>query len=168
MKPHATPARFAVLLHAAVLAGLWWLMVQGRSDAWLVGVPAIAAAALVSSRLGDGSLPRFSPAGLPAFAFLFLRESAAGGIDVARRTLGRRLRVKPGFASYRLHIQERGARVLLVNCVSLLPGTLAADLDGDQVQLHLLDVDQDPEPQLLRLEQAIARLFAVPMENTHA
>ena len=168
MKPAASAARSALLLRTALFAGLWWVIVQGNSAAWLVGVPAVAAAALVSRGLGNTVLPRISPRGLLAFATLFLRESVAGGIDVARRTLGRRVRVRPGFADYRMHLRDPGARLLLVNCISLLPGTLTADLDGDRVHLHLLDAGQDPQPQLQRLEQTIARLYATPMETTDA
>ena len=53
----------------------------------------------------------------------------------------------------------------MINCVSLLPGTLAARLDGDQVELHLLDAGEDPEPELRRLEQAIARLSGLSLET---
>jgi hypothetical protein len=45
-----------------------------------------------------------------------------------------------------------------------LPGTLAADLDGDRAELHLLDASQNPEPDLRRLEQAIGRLFGLTTE----
>ena len=55
----------------------------------------------------------------------------------------------------------------MTNCVSVLPGTLAARLDGDCVELHLLDDSVDPELELLRLEQAIARLFGLPTETDH-
>ena len=55
----------------------------------------------------------------------------------------------------------------MTNCISLLPGTLAARLDGDRVELHLLDESVDPEPGLLRLEQAIARMFVLPTEIDH-
>jgi multicomponent Na+:H+ antiporter subunit E len=55
--------------------------------------------------------------------------------------------------------------VLLVNCISLLPGTLAADLEDDHVELHLLDIREHHDPQLLRLEEAIARLYGLPLEN---
>ena len=54
-----------------------------------------------------------------------------------------------------------------MNCISLLPGTLAADLDGDRVVLHLLDTGVDPEPDLRRLEDAIAGLFGLEMEQTN-
>ena len=149
----------------ALLAGLWWLIAEGQPDAWLVGVPAVALATLASARLGSGALAGLSLTGLPRFAGLFLRESLAGGLDVARRTLGRRLRIQPGFSSYRTRLQDPRARVLFANCISLLPGTLAADLDGDRVELHLLDSRDNPDPQLQRLEQAIARLFGIRLET---
>ncbi|MGB5179849.1 MAG: Na+/H+ antiporter subunit E [Gammaproteobacteria bacterium] len=156
----------SIVTRAAILAGLWWLIVQGQPDAWLVGVPAVAIATLVSSRLGSRhALPRLSLTGLLAFVALFLRESIRGGLDVAFRTLGPRLRIEPGFHSYRMHTSHPAARVLLINCIGLLPGTLAADLDGDHAELHLLDNSVDPEPQLLRLEQAIVRLFGLTMET---
>jgi multicomponent Na+:H+ antiporter subunit E len=144
---------------AAILAGLWWLLVRGRTDAWLVGLPAVAAAALVSIHLAGRATRHFSLSGLLVFVALFLRESIRGGIDVARRTLAPRLRVEPGFRKYRVHIKDPAARVLLINCIGLLPGTLAAELDGDLAELHLLDTRDNPDPQLLRLEQAVARLF---------
>jgi multicomponent Na+:H+ antiporter subunit E len=147
-----------------MLAGLWWLIAQGRPDAWLVGVPAVVFAAFVSIRLGLPVWPGINPRALPAFVALFLRESLRGGLDVARRTLGVKLDITPGFHSYRLHTTNPAARVLLINCIGLLPGTLAADLDGDRAELHLLDASQNPEPDLRRLEQAIGRLFGLTTE----
>jgi len=149
----------------AILAGLWWLIVQGRTDAWLVGLPAVALATLASIHLGSQPLPRLSLTGLLVFVALFLSESVNGGIDVARRTLGPGLSIKPGFRSYRLHISHPAARVLLINCIGLLPGTLAADLDGDHAELHLLDTGVNPDPQLLQLEQAVASLFGLTLET---
>jgi len=111
-------------------------------------------------------LPGISLTGLSRFIVFFLRESVRGGFDVARRTLAPRLRIQPGFKNYRIRLNEPLARVLLINCISLLPGTLAARLDGDRVELHLLDAGVDPEPELLRLEQAIARLFGLSLEAT--
>lgn len=149
---------------AVILAGLWWLLVQGQADTWLVGLPAVAAAALASIRTGSRTMRRLSLTGLLVFVALFLRESIRGGIDVARRTLEPGLRIQPGFRKYRLRINDPAARVLLINCIGLLPGTLAAEIDGDLAELHLLDTRDNPEPQLLQLEQAIARLFRLKAE----
>jgi multicomponent Na+:H+ antiporter subunit E len=148
----------------ALFAGLWWLITQGRPEAWLIGVPAAVLAAYTSTRLGAPARPRLDLRGLPAFAALFLRESVHGGLDVAYRTLQPQLRIAPGFHRYRLHTRHPAARVLLVNCIGLLPGTLAASLDGDHAELHLLDASQDPAAQLHRLERAICRLFGLTAE----
>lgn len=156
---------FNIFARLALLAGLWWLITQGRVDAWLIGLPAVALAAMASTRLDSHALHQLSFAALPAFIVLFLRESVRGGLDVARRILGRELHIAPGFRRYRLHIQHPSARVLLINCIGLLPGTLAADLDGDYAELHLLDAGDNPDPQLARLEQAIARLFGTTLET---
>ena len=126
----------------------------------------MAFAAMASIYLGRTAVPRISLAGLPGFVALFLRESLRGGLDVAPRTLAPQLRIRPGFKHYRLQLSEPSARVLMINCISLLPGTLAARLTGDQVELHLLDAGEDPEPELLRLEQAIARLFGLSLETS--
>lgn len=150
-----------------LLAALWWLIAQGSRDAWLIGVPAVAAALLISVRLGASPIAGISTRGAAAFLVLFLRESISGGVDVARRTLMPRLRIQPGFREYRIQLGEQRARILLVNCISLLPGTLAAQLDGDRLELHLLDSTANPEPELLRLEGAIARLFRLPLEKPH-
>ena len=71
----------------ALLAGLWWLIAEGRPDAWLVGVPAVALAVLASARLSGGARSRLSLAGWPGFIALFLRESLAGGIVRAGEVL---------------------------------------------------------------------------------
>lgn len=158
----------SLVARAVLLAGLWWLIVQGETEAWLVGVPAVALATLASFRLGRQALPGFSLAGLLYFLVLFLSESIRGGLDVALRTLAPNLRIRPGFRHYHLHINNPAARVLLINCIGLLPGTLAADLNGDYAELHLLDSHVNPERQLQRLEQAVARLFGLSLEMNHA
>jgi multicomponent Na+:H+ antiporter subunit E len=155
-----------MLIRAVILALLWWIIAQGQAGAWLIGLPAVALAAMASIYLGRTALPRISLAGLPGFVALFLRESLRGGLHVACRTLAPQLRIRPGFKNYRLQLSEPSARVLMINCASLLPGTLAARLNGDQLELHLRDAGEDPEPELLRLEQAIARLFGLSLETS--
>ncbi len=89
----------------------------------------------------------------------FLWESLRGGIDVARRTLAPRMRIQPGFTIYRTGLQQPAARVFFVDCVCLLPGTLGADLRGDQLDLHMLDARRDSLADLHRLERAVALIY---------
>ena len=55
-----------------------------------------------------------------------------------------------------------GARVRLCGvCVTRYDWLLRIN----QVELHLLDAGENPEPDLLRLEQAIARLYGLSLET---
>ena len=57
-------------------------------------------------------------------------------------------------------LSDPGAQLLFVNTVSLLPGTLAADLNGETVRIHALDIHADIHADLGRLEGAVARMYA--------
>jgi multicomponent Na+:H+ antiporter subunit E len=149
----------AILVRVILFAGIWFVIAQGQADSWLIGVPAVILAAMASVSLSGHALPRLSVRGLFRFIIMFLRESISGGIDVTRRTLSPALHIQPGFIRYPFVLEVPLQRVLFVNCVSLLPGTLASRLDQDTVELHLLDTDQDPLPQLRSIERAIAGIF---------
>ncbi len=53
-----------MLVRTAILAFLWWLIAQGQTNAWLIGLPAVALAAMASVYLGRARLPGISLTGL--------------------------------------------------------------------------------------------------------
>ena len=148
-----------ILLTLVPLVGLWWLLSDGAPDSWVIGLPAVAIAAWSAERLRSGNTRTVSVFALLYFLPLFLWESLRGGVDVALRTLAPQMRIRPGFTVYRTALQRQNARVFFANCVCLLPGTLAADLNGDQLDVHLLDAGVNPDLELRRIEQAVARVY---------
>lgn len=142
------------------LAGLWLLFTNGAMASWLVGLPAISCAAWAYTRLNTSVSIRISTIGLAYFVPFFLWESLRGGADVAFRTLAPRMRVHPAFRSYRTGLKTVSARTFFTYCVSLLPGTLAADLHDEWLEIHLLNSESDPSAELAKLELAVARLFS--------
>lgn len=146
------------LASTLALAGVWWLLSGGEPASWIVGVPAVASASWLAYRLRDDG-PAVSLIGAARFVPFFLWESLRGGLDVARRTLAPKLRISPGFTVYRTSLSDPKVRVFFVGCVNLLPGTLAADLEDDRVNIHQLDVAVDVGADLRRLERAVQRLF---------
>ncbi len=141
-----------------LLAGCWWILTEGSPESWLVGVPALATAVWARMRLRKESKTRISVGGLARFLPLFLWESLRGGVDVARRTLASPVRVSPGFTRYRTRLEAPAARIIFASCVGLLPGTLAAELRDDWLEIHALDLSVDSGAELRRLEAAVARL----------
>ncbi len=151
-----------MLVLAVLLALLWWLLTNGDPSSWLIGIPVVLAASWSLQHLRATSRQSFSINGLIRFIPYFIWESLRGGIDVARRTLAPRLQIRPGFVIYPTLLQGNNARVFFINCVSLLPGTLAADFNDDQLTIHMLDDSIDPEDELRRLEHAVSRIYPHP------
>jgi len=151
-------ARVALLFLAP--AGLWWLLAGADPASWVIGIPAILAAGWSAARLRASSGSSLSVAGLLLFLPYFFWESLRGGTDVMLRTLAPRVRIAPDTAEYRMTLRSREARVFFANCLCLLPGTLAADLRGERIDLHLLDAREDSSRELRRLERAVARVYS--------
>lgn len=138
---------------------LWWVLVDGAAGSWSIGAPAVAAAVALSVVL----LP---PTGLVwrnvvAFVPFFIWHSLQGAMDVGWRVFHPRLPIAPRLVEYPLQLPQGMAQVTLVNVVSLLPGTLSAQLDRRVLKVHVLDGRRDVMPQLQALERRVERLWAI-------
>jgi multicomponent Na+:H+ antiporter subunit E len=165
--PAATPLRQGgapwrrpdALLSLMLAALLWWVLVGGELTSWVVGVPVVAAAVWSAWHLHDGDAGHISLPGLLRFIPFFLWESIRGGVDVASRVLRPCMAIRPGFISYTTTLRSPAARLLFVNCISLLPGTLAADISDDELRVHTLDLEGDTGRELSRLERRVAAVY---------
>ena len=154
-----------IVLSGLLLAGLWWMLTEGDAGSWVVGVPAIVAALVVRRTYPSPPPWGLSLPGLMGFAVFFVRESLRGGVDVAGRVFRRELPIRPAFLRYRLVLPEGSGRVLMVNVVSLLPGTLAADLSGDDLIVQVLDDRAAVGEELTELESRIGHLLALELSR---
>lgn len=151
----------AILWRLVLFAGAWLVIAGTDLSSGVIGAPAVIAATWASLRLRqrDGGTPRVLSA--LAFAPFFLWQSLKGGLDVAWRVIRPRMRIAPGVHTYRLRLTNASARVVLLDTLSLLPGTLSADLRGDLLTVHALDAADGAalDADIARLERRIAALF---------
>jgi multicomponent Na+:H+ antiporter subunit E len=149
---------------ALMFALVWAVLAGADPSSWIIGIPATLLAALAAMRLrkrGDGMASLLA---LARFVPYFLMESVRGGADVASRVLRPRLRIAPGIHPYRLRLISTNARVFFLDSVSLLPGTLSADLQETTLHVHALDVNDDIDDALRDLENRVARLFGETLD----
>lgn len=154
---------------AVLLACGWLILTDGTKAGFTFGVPTVLAALLVSAWLPSPRAQRWSPTGVLRFAFGFLAGSLRGGLDVAARALAPRLALSPSVVRYPLRLPPGGARNLFTCALSLMPGTLSADLEGDHLGVHVLvDRGQELVRQLQALEDAAARALGEPLGGADA
>jgi len=155
------------LARVAVPLGVVWLGLNGRDLAsWLIGVPAVLAASVLVGAIPGGRPLALRWGGLFRFALYFVTQSVSGGWDVARRVVRRRMRIDPGYIVHDTSLPPGAARQFFVGVISLLPGTLTADVEGDRIIVHTIDVDAGPETALRELESQVARIFAGTRRDT--
>jgi len=161
--PAPPPVRRArrFLASALVLALLWGGLTGWRWDGWVMGAPAVLLGAGLGLLLPAGPRWRLSPRGAVVFAVWFAIQSVRGAVDVSRRALSPSLPLRPGFRSHPLRLPPGPARVVFVNTITLLPGSLAAEIAGDRVIVHMLDTGADLAADLDRLERRVRALFAL-------
>jgi multicomponent Na+:H+ antiporter subunit E len=140
---------------------LWWVLAEGRVDGWLLGTVAVLAATWASLKLLPPGDHPVRIAGLLGFLWFFLWNSMRGGLQVAMLALRGRAALQPGLLELTVALPPGGPRILLVNVLGLMPGTLGVEMRDATLQLHVLDERLPVMAEARALETVIARLFGV-------
>lgn len=143
---------------------LLWLVFDGF-DGWPVGLFAALVGGAIAAGLAEGKPFRWNPLRLAGFAGFFVVESFRGGIDVAWRSLHPRLPIAPRFFEHEIAVPRGQPSTLLISVISLLPGTLSAELVRDEHVLVVHTLAGGGRDSVERLERRIARLFSLAPER---
>lgn len=148
-----------LLLRGALFAGLWWVLAEGSGSGWALGAVATVLATWASLVLLPPGRVSISPAGFVRFLAFFVRNSVHGGLQVAGMAWRGRAALQPALVEMAVTLPPGGQRVLLVNTLGLMPGTLGVDMAGDTLRLHVLDERLPILAEARALEAVIGRMF---------
>jgi multicomponent Na+:H+ antiporter subunit E len=131
-----------VLSLAVFLGALWWLL-SGQTKPLLLGfgVASVALVVWFSRRLevvDHESHPVHLSAPLARFWAVLLREITVSNIEVVRAILSPRLPIQPHFLRVRTRQTTDLGKVILANSITLTPGTVTVDVQGDVLLVHAL------------------------------
>lgn len=154
-----------MIFRVMVVTSIWFLFAGWSSLSWIVGIPVVLTV-MIAFRFLPG-LPAFGihPVGVVRFVIYFVQQSLLGGIDVAWRAFHPRCPLSPGLIQYDIRLANGFAVVVFINVISLLPGTLSVDLQGQRVTVHALDLGNDIRKSLSLLELRVAELFGEELSS---
>jgi multicomponent Na+:H+ antiporter subunit E len=75
---------------------------------------------------------------LARFWAVLLREITVSNVDVVRAILSPRLPIQPHFLRVRTRQSTDLGKVILANSITLTPGTVTVDVQGDELLIHAL------------------------------
>ena len=136
------------LLCVLAVFALWMLLVWSL-DAWVIGA-GLFFALLIGTLLED-----IYPDGLPKalnprrwFFFLiylpyFLLWCLRANIDVMLRVIHPDVPIRPGIVKVKTSLNNEMAKTFLANSITLTPGTLTVDIDGQDLYIHWINVSAE-------------------------
>ncbi len=152
-----------------VLLLVWMLMSGSMALAeWGIGaVAALLVVGLVRTRgRTETTAVIYTPMALLAlvrYLGIFLQALIRANIDMARRVLSPSLPIEPVVVEIRTELHSSLGRLLLANSITLTPGTLTVDIEGEWLRVHWIDGSR-LNPELESLAQA-TREIALPFET---
>ena len=138
-----------------ILLFLFWLLLNGKLTAEVVGLGLIITALMVALEWGlfgyspaqELRLIRKAPVFCAYLPVLFW-EILKAGLVVGRDILFRRYVLTPTLVTFRTDLQTDFGRFLLANSITLTPGTITVQVEGDKLTVHCLDksmLDTSPD-----------------------
>jgi len=154
-----------------MLAGLaLWMLLFWSLDVWVI-VAGVVFSLIVTVGLGaicPGSLWMvLSPRRLVCFLIYipyFLYYCVKANIDVALRVINPDVPIRPGIVKVRTTLKSEMAKSFLANSITLTPGTLTIDIDGQDLYVHWINIDTDDAARRTaeicgRFEPLLRRIF---------
>ncbi|MBI4421067.1 MAG: Na+/H+ antiporter subunit E [Gemmatimonadetes bacterium] len=142
-----------------------WLLWSGHLEPLLVGLGALSCVVIValSVRMGamDDEGPRADAAWrLASYVPWLLWQIVLANIDVARRILSPKLPIAPRLIRVRAKQKSALGRTIFANSITLTPGTVSVDLDGEDIVVHALTSEAASELQEGAMNRRVAGLEA--------
>ena len=98
---------------------------------------------------------------IAAYLMILIWEIIKANISAIRMTLSYRKEVDPVIVKFKTDLKSKVAKVVLANSITLTPGTITVDLEGDELIVHALDeelaegIDESIFVQMLRKMEAM-------------
>ena len=127
---------------ALVLFALW-LLLSGHYVPLLIGLGALSVLLVVTIALRmdvvdrEGHPIHLSPKALLYWSWLAW-EIVKSNVDVARRILSPTLPISPTVIRLKASQKSELGKVIYANSITLTPGTVSIDIDGDKIEVHAL------------------------------
>lgn len=155
--PSRRSIRSSAVISAILLAT--WYVLSGKFDVLHFGTGAVTAIAIAVTYVGVSDSRRFRPDRFLAFLPWLAVQVIISNLRVARMVLSRRMVIRPTFISQPPGVAGDRALTVLGSCVTLTPGTLTVEIDGDDIFVHALDERSAADMRDELMSRRVARVF---------
>lgn len=125
-----------------------WVVIAGTDQDELIagGIISLLISIIFAKRLAVLGELRLTPRSLiriPLYIVVFLIELVKSTLDVARRVISPSLPINPGIVKVKTKLKTKLGRIVLANSITLTPGTMTVETDGEYYYIHWIDIQAD-------------------------
>lgn len=153
-------------LRNALFLWVFWLALTGSLSLvnLLVGffvslLVAILAQALLREQISSTRMTLRTLGRFFIYLFKLIAEIIKANVDVAARVLDPRMPIHPGIIEYKSLLTEDVPQTMLANSITLTPGTLTVDIQGQTYYIHCLALEHGEDLTQRTLENWITWVF---------
>ena len=150
-----------LLVATAFFAVLWFMLSGADVTSWSVGLPFVLAAGWLGTYLSASSPIRLRPLGVVRLIALLAVETLRATVDIGRRCLAPEVRFRAGLVKVQTRLTDSRALYAFAYAISIVPGTVTANVGAADITVHVLDLDGPWRDDLARMEDAIAGAFGL-------
>lgn len=122
---------------------IFWLLMSGIYTPLLIGlgVVSVALTMIIVHRMNiidQETHPTHILLNLPRFIVYLFIDLVNSSITVVKLVWQVNTPISPTFSTYKIKLKTDVAKVIYANAITVTPGTIAIDLDGDEITVHAL------------------------------
>jgi len=123
-----------------------WMLLFWSLDLWVIGTGVLVAlivATLLADVYPDGLEKVLSPRRALFFGIYlpyFLYYCIKANLDVMLRVVHPDVPIRPGIVKVTTTLKSEMAKTFLANSITLTPGTLTIDIDGQDLYIHWINI----------------------------
>lgn len=138
-----------------------WLVLSGRYDLPHVALGFILSCGVAWLNTGYPHSPfhHFPWGRMVLYSPWLLLRIVESSWHLTKLILNPALPIEPKLFTYRSHLKEQAAVVMLGNTITLTPGTITVEINGNQLMIHAIDSTSGEELTSGRMERKIAAVF---------
>ncbi|MGD9850725.1 MAG: Na+/H+ antiporter subunit E [Nitrospirales bacterium] len=138
-----------------------WLILSGRYDLFhlITGFIVACGVAWLNTGFPHSPFHHFPWVRAVLYSPWLLLRIVESSVHLTKLILSPALPIKPKLISYRSHLQHQGAMVMLGNSVTLTPGTITVEVNGNTLLVHAIDEIAAKDLTTGRMERKLAWVF---------
>ena len=161
----------SIMLFVA-LAAVWTLW-SGYFDAkpflLFLGGLSCAFSVLLSRRMRivdeEGAPVQLGIAPFTTYLPWLIKEIVVSNIEVTKIILSRKMPLQRNLITVTAHQQTELGRVILANSITLTPGTVSVNMEGDQIEVHALSFEGAEDDLSGDMDRRVCKLDGSPLKQ---